>query len=290
MSEICVVHLVRECNGLKPFKLFLDSYLKYPAGVEHELLILYKGFKNEKNITLYELLLNKVPHNILFVNDFGFDIQPYFTAVKKYKYKYFIFINSFSQILDADWLLKFYKHASQIDVGLVGATGSYQSIYTDFFKHDWVSNKWLSPKSWAYNLYLQYHKIKMSWYINSFSPFPNYHIRTNAFMITRELMCKIKYRTVITKLHAWMFESSKLSLTNQVMAFKLKVLVVGRDGIGYDCREWIDSNTFWQRDQGNLLIMDNQTLKYNSGDQDTKKTLSMYAWGQDLSQNWVWRN
>src|SRR5882724_3347052 len=37
-DSICVAHLVRAKNGLDPLIQFLDSYRKYPAGVDHDLL------------------------------------------------------------------------------------------------------------------------------------------------------------------------------------------------------------------------------------------------------------
>ena len=60
MPDICVVHLVRKKNGMEPFRSFLESYLENPAGVDHELLILYKGFFREADIVSYEELLRGV--------------------------------------------------------------------------------------------------------------------------------------------------------------------------------------------------------------------------------------
>ena len=105
MSDICVVHLVRKKNGMEPFRLFLESYLKYPAGVDHDLLILYKGFYRKADISPFEELLKDVPHSFLMVADFGFDLRPYFVAAEKHDSKYFCFLNSFSVVLDKDWLL-----------------------------------------------------------------------------------------------------------------------------------------------------------------------------------------
>ncbi|MGB8517953.1 MAG: hypothetical protein WCD45_08695, partial [Gallionella sp.] len=128
VPNICVVHLVRKKNGILPFRNFLDSYLKNPAGVEHDLLILYKGFSRKGDIDPYEKLLKNVPHSCLMVADFGFDLRPYFVAAKKHNSEYFCFLNSFSVILDKDWLLKVYRHINQPGVGLAGATASWGSI------------------------------------------------------------------------------------------------------------------------------------------------------------------
>jgi len=36
--------LVRKKNGIEPFQSFLASYLGNSAGIDHKLLIVYKGF------------------------------------------------------------------------------------------------------------------------------------------------------------------------------------------------------------------------------------------------------
>ena len=54
VPDICVVHLVRRKNGVEPFRSFLASYLENSAGINHELLILYKGFSRKADIAPYE--------------------------------------------------------------------------------------------------------------------------------------------------------------------------------------------------------------------------------------------
>ncbi len=83
MADICVVHLVRKKNGIEPFRRFLSSYLSHHAGVDHDLLIIYKGFCREAEAEPYEQLLKDVPHSNLWLADFGFDLRPYFVAAEK---------------------------------------------------------------------------------------------------------------------------------------------------------------------------------------------------------------
>jgi len=54
VPDICVVHLARRKNGIEPFRRFIKSYLKNSAGINHELLILYKGFSRKADIAPYE--------------------------------------------------------------------------------------------------------------------------------------------------------------------------------------------------------------------------------------------
>ncbi len=274
MSDICVVHLVRKKNGLEPFRHFLSSYLEHPAGIDHDLVILYKGFdRHEMDIVPYEKLLDNVPHSFLIFKDAGFDLEPYFASAEKIKNPYLFFLNSFSVILDHDWLLKFYQNIRTSDVGLVGATGSWGSICPGRFttkQNIPLWKKMIRPLIWRMVRY---------YFGLYFDCFPNYHIRTNGFMISREIMLKIRWSRVLTKMHAYRLESGKNSITKQVEQMGLRCLIVGKNGIGYDKQEWNISNTFWSGAQENLLIADNQTKKYASDDLDGRAKWEKFAWG-----------
>lgn len=269
VSDICVAHLIRKKNGLEPFRNFLDSYLKHPAGIDHDLLIVYKGFYRRAEMATYEELLKEIPHSCLRVADFGFDLRPYFIAAKKHHSKYFCFLNSFSIILDKDWLLKLYRQISQPGVGLAGATGSWGSIRPGReAKHElpWykkLARKWLGTYFGIY-----------------FERFPNYHIRTNGFMITRDNMLKIRRGIILTKMHAWILESGKSSITRQIERLGLRPVVVGKDGKGYDKHEWDVSNTFRRGTQNNLLISDNQTRKFDAASPEWRRNGEIFAWGK----------
>jgi hypothetical protein len=131
MADICVAHLARASNAPEPFRNFLESYDRNDGGLKHDLLVIFKGFDEGKEPAEYERLLVPYPHESLFVPDHGFDVDAYFAAAKSFNYRYFCFLNSFSLILDKNWLSKMYRAMSERDVGLVGATGSYESMYTD---------------------------------------------------------------------------------------------------------------------------------------------------------------
>lgn len=113
-----------------------------------------------------------------------------------------------------------------------------------------------------------------------FPPFPDYHLRTNAFMISRRLMLKIKHKKMKKKFDAYRFESGKNSLTNQVLRRGLNVLIIGKDRKGYEKEEWHRSGTWWQGEQDNLLIGDNQSSEYTHGDSKRRMYLSRLAWGE----------
>ena len=273
LDNICVVHLIRAKNGIEPFMRFLESYSKNCGGIEHELLIIFKGFYREKELEEYRKLLEGYSYHSFFVEDVGYDIGTYLEVAKKFGYKYFCFLNSFSIILDNAWLIKMYRYICQEDIGLVGATGSYESLYSNEL------NTW-SKKNKNQPFYKSIkHRLSLRKYKLYFDPFPNFHIRSNGFMISGELMRKIRYLPIVNKIDAHRFESGKNSLTKQILEMKLKALIVGKDGNGYEKEIWYNSKTFRQGDQENLLIADNRTNQYLYADNKTKLYLSRCAWG-----------
>jgi len=278
--EVCVVHLIREKNGIEPFKNFLESYCKNKGNCEHDLLFIFKGFYRKKNIEKYYCLLQKfnIACKYLFLCDFGYDIRAYLKVARTFDYKYYCFLNSYSVILDEKWLDKMYYYISKNGVGLVGATGSYESLYNNFLiDHDINENTPLFRKMKAHcSRKLMPCRLKFL-----FDHFPNYHIRTNGFMISRLVMLSKPCELIMGKFDAIMFESGKNSLTRQVMKMNLKALVVGKDGIGYEKEDWYKSNTFRQGDQKNLLIADNRTNAYMYADVSAKRKLSLLAWGDE---------
>ena len=274
MSDICVVHLVRKLNGLEPFQKFLDSYLNHKAGIEHTLLIIYKGFNGKSDIAAYEKLLAGIPHTYLFLSDIGFDLRPYFIAARKSESKYLCYLNSFSVILDDNWLLKLFTHIKKPGVGLVGATGSWGSICPSPLtqrKHVPIWKKFLRP----------FARIYFSLF---FHGFPNAHLRTNGFMVSRDTMIKVNFGFLFFKMHAYRLESGKKSITRQIQQMGLCAVVVGKDGIGYEVNDWQLSDTFWTPTQSNLLIADNQTRKFDAADYETRSFLENFAWGRVFDQ------
>ena len=306
MKEICVVHLVRASNGIKPFQRFLESYRINPGGIEHDLMIVFKGFDHQNNTQEYCELLKPYDHITFHVLDEGYDITAYFTVTKCYSehYQYFCFLNSFSIIQDYEWLRKLYENISKLNVGLVGATGCWNSNNTNaraWFnglpeeirsKKDiksWKNievaqtNESIFYKLFAYwkaVVYLSGQILKNIYFLIHYNPFPNYHLRTNTFMISGKDMCSLEKPNIKSKRDAYKFESGKLSLTLQIIKMGKKPLIVGKDGIGYEKELWNKSRTLWSFEQENLLVADNQTMDYQNGTKEKRRTLSLVAWGK----------
>lgn len=291
MKNICVVHLVRAVNGPTPLKRFLDSYKMHSAGVDHDLLIVFKGYKSKKELIEHKEILIPFKYISLEVSDEGYDLTAYFKVAKEFNYNYFIFLNSYSEILANDWLLKMYQPFFNDCIGAVGATGSYQSMYRDQFqqkiKFPTIYNG--HALSFKDNLINTVHFIRRCiqfsrrwvYFAINFSSFPNPHIRTNAFMIRKSIICNLKLPQINTKMDAWLFESGRSGLSASVKKQKKKLVVVGRNGCSYDEDEWFHSNTYKQANQDNLLIADNQTNVYQFGDVSIRKMHASYAWGTE---------
>lgn len=291
MKEICVVHLVRAQNEIESLECFLESYRQNPGGIDHDMLVVFKGFNSQDEKLEHLKLLAPYRYCMVDVSDAGFDITAYFAAAMQYSsdYRYFCFLNSFSVIQDIKWLSKLYNQISQPAVGLVGATGSWQS-------HRRSGAFWpLIGMVDAAIRYFRLHNEKSIWkrlklsaaagcqhvrFLWDINPFPNYHLRTNAFMIPSELMQKIKWHAINSKMDAYRFESGRNGLTKQILKMGKAIRVVGKNGIGYEMGRWSESRTFWQSEQENLLVADNQTRDYQYGSIEWRKRLSRLAWGK----------
>lgn len=273
--SIGVVHLVRASNGIEPFSRFVESYRQMKAGANHDLILVFKGFGKNPELSGYRRLLAGLNCKAIFLKDFGFDIRPYFIVARKFKYLYYCFFNSFSIILDENWLAKLFHAISNEKVGLVGATGSYESVYSHMLslKREYGS---FTKKIVA--------AFRLNYYKKWFDPFPNYHIRTNAFMISGNHMRNIHMGPMLKKIHAMRFESGKSGLTKQILRMNLKALVVGKDGIAYDKEDWCYSNTYALGTQSNLLVSDNRTQIYSKSDLKGRQVISKLAWGDKNSK------
>jgi hypothetical protein len=297
MGDIGVVHLVRKANGVAPLERFLTSYRQYAAGLEHTLILVLKGFSDRGLPAEYRQALDGVRHYALYLPDRGFDLEPYFAAVRRHDCTTFCFLNSFSRIGTEFWLAKLHRAAMEPGVGLVGATGSYQSFAR---AHDERRAQLRGLNPYA-RLRCRLEHIfsdrapRMvaqragAWLLGAaglwkpsrhFPPFPNYHVRTNAFMAPRNVLLRIRLRPLFFKLSAFLMESGRDGLTRQIMAMGLQPMIVDRLGRWFVKEEWHRSNTFRQSRQEDLMVEDNQTDAYAQADEVQRASLSRSAWGE----------
>lgn len=275
-KKITVFYLARNLNGLKPFLDFLETYKGNDAGIDHDLIIIYKGFADSSEIEDYEFQLQDIPHGYIHVDDEGFDLGAYFKASLTTDSESLCFLNSFSLILSKNWLLKMSIQLAPFNVGMVGATGSAGTIRPRFR----VGLRTSSPKTLLELLRkILWYPFQITLFMFLFPRFPNYHIRTNGFMIKKDVMYRLRKSKIHNKVQAYTMESGKFNLTKQVEKMGLECLVVDKNGVGYKKGEWQSSNTFWSGNQENLLIADNQTEKYRLASYQNRMFLIRFAWG-----------
>lgn len=249
---VAVAYLARgaDPDSSAAFQRFVASYRKFPAGRDHRLYILYKGFENTADLHAATAIFSELNPQARQLDDWGFDIGAYIAAAGQLEEDYVCFVNTYSELLDAGWLEKLASHLDRDDVGLVGSSGSFEAFGD------------ADP---------------------GFPPFPNAHLRSNGFMIERQLfMSFFSSLTISNKRDAYLIESGPESLTRRVAAMGLKVLVVGRNGRGYSPLWWPSSDTFRQGTQANLLIGDNKTRAFIDAGTEEKRRLIQLAWGDYL--------
>jgi hypothetical protein len=299
MTDLGVVYLYRHSEGEVPLRSFLEGLRRFPAGAPYQLHVVLKGFPNYQSLERALALFDDVPVNPIEVDDFGYDIGSYLKAARLVSNRRLIFLNTFSIVLGANWLAHFNNAMDGPHVGIVGATGSWQARATGYeVQARWMLNRLrrfsagllvgdpsaaspaprrrrksirevgrlaLAPASYIYAL-LHYQRH------------PNPHIRTNAFMIERDLFLSLQFPPFTNKESLYRFESGRRSMTNQIIAMGLKPVVVGKNGNVYDIADWHVSSTFWKNQQENLLISDNRTRDYAEGTPAFRTTLENMAW------------
>jgi hypothetical protein len=275
VSSINVIHIIWKPFGVDTFERFLRSYALHGSGRAHRLICVFKGFADREDAKEYKSLLGGIEHEALFVEDTGYDIGAYLRAAEAFPSDYYFFLNSKSVLLGDNWLEKMYSHASRDRIGLAGATASWESLYTDYLRNLGVK----PPDVSFFRSLVRSSLINRARHLYYYPPFPNYHIRTNAFMIRREVLDRIRIAKIKTRVDTSRFENGRAGLTRQIFAMNLDALVVGRNGDGHSYKDWPASATFWQSKQENLLVADNQTEKYASSDASQRAMLAKAAWG-----------
>ena len=252
MAEVAVVHIVWEPLGPAALRRFAASYRAHSAGAEHRLVIVFKGFGDAGPGADHLAAFGGIEHETLSYDEPTLDLPTYAFCADALDAPHLCLLNSESVLLADGWLAALREQLRAPGVGAVGATGSYESPRS------------LSPLR------------RRRW-----PPFPNPHLRTNAFMLSRALMRDLHWPAVRTKPAAWELESGRDGFTRQVWARGLRTLVVGRDGRGHPPEAWPRSATFRSGDQANLLIADNRTRQWEQADRAGRERLSRMAWGAD---------
>lgn len=127
--SIAVIYLARLAEGFDNFRIFSKSYREHPAGRQHDLILLAKGFRKPGEYAALRALFADFPHRIISVrDDIGLDIHAYKAAAKQLNHSHLVFFNTFSEIAASDWLSKMAANCLAGKVGAVGVCGSFKSL------------------------------------------------------------------------------------------------------------------------------------------------------------------
>lgn len=281
---VAVVYLSYIPYGTIYLERFLASYQSNPAGQEHELIILFNGYQLKKDAEPFLKILEQsgIQATTAFTES-RFDISAYLNIAKELTHPWLAFLNTYSLILHPNWLLYLYQNIQAENIACVGATGSWGNKYRDDQYRKLVKN----PAS-----YFRLAAIKeMIKYRFNFYPAVSAHIRTNSFLVRRTVFLKMEYRLfkpfIFNFLHGFKesklasecFEHGKNCMTKQMTRLGFELLLVNKNGIGYPLNEWNKAGSFWQGEQENLLISDNQTEKYRLADAEERSFYQHFAWG-----------
>jgi glycosyltransferase involved in cell wall biosynthesis len=133
MSDIAVFYLARLKEGFPAFDAFAQSLRKHPAGLDHDLIIICKGFERRSEFAVVSAIFKGIPHQITTVDDdIGQDIHSYKAAATRFPHTYACFMNTFTELKSDDWLKKLFDALSLPRVGMVGATASFESLNNSY--------------------------------------------------------------------------------------------------------------------------------------------------------------
>jgi len=273
---IALVYLAWAPLGPKPLREFLRSYHAHPAGAEHRLIIVLNGAerdtlsdvdggsggKTSRATLLAEL--EDTEHHLIELERPVLDLPAYALAARQLEHERVCFLNSYSTILADGWLGQLSHALDDANVGVAGATGSWES------QAEWIRGK---PVYWPYQLAMLRRARR------DYPRFPNPHLRTTAFMLDRSLLLEAGFEQATNKRDTYLLESGPDSFTRRVLARGLCPVVVGRDGRAYDIEEWPVSATYRAGGQRNLLVADNRTRDWERVSSRLRRRLSRDAWG-----------
>jgi glycosyltransferase involved in cell wall biosynthesis len=118
--------------------------------------------------------------------------------------------------------------------------------------------------------------------VHQIKPFPNPHLRSNAFMMRRELLIDLDFHLDDTKTACNLFESGRDGMPARLTQRGLSCVLVGADGVAYGVADWPKSRTFRLGDQANVMVFDNQVSGFAAMSKWQKALHVRMTWGDYL--------
>jgi hypothetical protein len=268
MTRLAVVYLAWGPAGIEPVHAFAESYRHHAAGADHELLVALKSVADPAPV---RDAFASVEHRELEVSGDVLDLGTYRQVADREDAARLCFLNTTAEVLHAGWLGLLDGALDGDDVGLAGASGSWETPRSGVAPHGLSTVRAVR------------HAIgsRVTWPLRArrFPSFPNPHVRTNAFVLERDLIRDLDWPAVTRKQAAWSLESGRRSITRQVHERGLRAVVAGRDGRVYLPAEWAGSATFRASEQENLLVADRRTRDFADAGPEERRAQTLAAWG-----------
>lgn len=276
---VAVVYLIGPPYSFENYKRFIESYIGYSSGFGHKLVLLFNNLPDRHDANLFIKDISKI-ENLqfeVFHSKSLQDISAYRWIAQELKESHILFFNSHAEILFENWLIKFVNVFKSSTPGMVGATGTWQSHYSLVFqKNRWIWEKGKTIKE-NFDKYKLMIKAFFLWQIY-FKPFPNPHLRTNAFMVDKKIFCSLKFNALTNKMLAYRMESGRNGFASQLAKKGLSIVMLGKNGEYYNMPEWPQSKIYYANNQENLLIGDNHTRLYANANDALRRQLSYLVW------------
>ena len=256
MPALCLVHLLWGPFGPEAAARFGAAYRAVDPGVEHSFVALYNGFRD--NVAEVRDALGVRADQEVHIDGRVQDLIAYRRALEEVGCERVAFVNGWSEPLVDGWLATLSGALDVEGVGIAGCTAS-----------------WESPAS-AAPPHLKLHRRRL------FEPFPNPHVRTNAWAIGVPLARSLHWDVRRRKVGAESLESGKEGLTRQVVARGLRPVMVSRSGV-VEVEDWPEARVYRSGGQEELLVRDNRTRQYADADPRRKAFLARMAWGDRAS-------
>lgn len=192
--SVAVIFLARGVGGgIGAAEAFFASYRTHPAGVHHRLVVLAKGWEGVPGRARLDDLARKHDAAIIDLPDDGFDWGAYMRATPRLDEDWACFLNTHSRILTDGWLAKLCSAVEQPRIGAAGATGSWGTLAPVFqflsptIRDIYHGAGFIKATIAAGYMYTLGYPLACLRNGNRFPPFPNFHLRSNAFLINRKL-------------------------------------------------------------------------------------------------------
>lgn len=295
-APTAVVHLVWQPAGWAPYQAFLDSYERHASGCEHELVLLYNGFEDAGTLAPYRERAADLRPREVVLQTRSLDLAAYAHAAAVLEHERLCILNSYSEVTTPGWLALLDRGLTDPDVGAAGASGSWASHlsyslfqlgmpgpYAEAFDSRRASRVAMhelsgtpvpgAVRNWLYTL------ATSGWRLRGSARFPSPHLRTNGVLADRVLLGELLRGRADSKQATYHLESGSRSITAQLQARGRPPVVVDRHGTTRHAFDWHVGAGFFQADQRDLLITDNQTRSYTEASAAQRRVLSAFAWG-----------